>query len=71
MEIDEAILCPPDGLVLIGWFLSKPGHVEAIRLRSGGLSTPMRIEDCIRIDRPDVLESVGSAMVFPIYDQAS
>ena len=35
IDIDEAILCPPDGLALVGWYLAAPGAVESVRLRCG------------------------------------
>lgn len=59
-EIDEAIFCEPDSLVLMGWFLAKPGAVREIRLRCGALVSPIRFEDCIRVDRPDVLAAIGA-----------
>lgn len=54
-EIDEAIACGSDGLLLLGWCLAKPGALRGIRLRCGGLSTPLDLARCVRIDRPDVL----------------
>ena len=60
LEIDEAIFCPPAGLLLIGWLLARPGSVEAIQVHSGPLSGTLRMADCIRIARPDVIETVGA-----------
>jgi GT2 family glycosyltransferase len=60
VEIDQAIFCPPDGLVLIGWTLSHPGVVRAIRLHSGHDSVTLQPEKFLRIARPDVLDTVGA-----------
>ncbi len=54
--VDETILCGDDGLVLMGWILAKPGEVREIRVRSGARSTTLRLRDCIRIERHDVLD---------------
>lgn len=60
LELEEVILCPPDGLTLIGWTLSAPGTLAAIRLVSGARCTPLDLARCIRYDRPDVRETVGA-----------
>ncbi|MCW3473877.1 glycosyltransferase family 2 protein [Limobrevibacterium gyesilva] len=60
VEIDETIFCPPNGVALIGWMLAKPGVVKAMRLQSGSHSAMLRPEQFVRIDRPDVLNSVGA-----------
>jgi GT2 family glycosyltransferase len=59
LEFDEVIACQPGGLALMGWFLAKPGSVRGIRIRSDSLNEPLNLEDCIKIDRPDVISSVG------------
>jgi GT2 family glycosyltransferase len=43
----------------MGWFLAKPGAVRSIRLRSNVITEPFDFENCIRIQRPDVIVSVG------------
>ena len=55
LAVDEAILCGSDGLALMGWLLAKAGDIRSIRVRSGSLSSTLDIEDCVRINRPDVL----------------
>ncbi|HQT45784.1 MAG: hypothetical protein B7X08_00400 [Acidocella sp. 20-63-7] len=55
LNTDETILCGTAGVVLIGWFLAKPGVVRALRVRSGVNSAPLDLADTIRIERPDVL----------------
>jgi len=60
LEIDEAIFCPPDGMVLVGWTLSHPGVVRAMRLHSGYNSVTLQPERFLRIARPDVLDAVGT-----------
>ena len=57
LEIDEAIRCGSDGLVLMGWLLAFPNEIAAIRVRSGSRATALHLETCIRIDRPDVIEA--------------
>ncbi len=57
LEIDEAILCPPDGLLLIGWRGFTPGVVKSVRVRCAALSREVRFEDCLPIARPDVIAS--------------
>ncbi|HWB51435.1 MAG TPA: glycosyltransferase family 2 protein [Stellaceae bacterium] len=60
LELDEAIFCEPDGMVLIGWHLAKPGAVRHIRLRCGALVSTIDLDDGLRVDRPDVLAAVGT-----------
>jgi GT2 family glycosyltransferase len=60
LEFDEVIACPPGGVALMGWFLAKPGVVRSIRLRSNTMNEPLDLEHCIRIQRPDVVGSVGA-----------
>ncbi len=59
LEIDEAIICEPDGLVLIGWCLAKPGIVREMRVRCADLSTVLDLSQAIAVDRPDVLASLS------------
>jgi GT2 family glycosyltransferase len=60
LEIDEAIFCPPDGLMLTGWVLANPGVVTTLRLHSGETSFFLDPTRFVRIGRPDVLASVGA-----------
>jgi GT2 family glycosyltransferase len=59
LEIDDAILCPPDGVLLKGWHLGTPGSVRSIRVRSGHLGGEIRLSDSIRIARSDVINAIG------------
>ncbi len=59
LEIDEAIFCPPNGLVLVGWAPFDLSLVRAIRVQCGHLASELRLDRCVRLDRHDVLESVG------------
>ena len=61
LEIDAAIICPPDGLLLIGWRLFAPGIVKTVRVRSGVQSSEIRFEQCLQIARPDAAASVPGA----------
>ena len=60
LELEEVIICPPHGLAMVGWTLSAPGTLRAIRLYSGERCTELRLEDCTRHERPDVRDSVGA-----------
>jgi len=64
LEIDDAILCPPDSVVLKGWHLAAPGVVRSIRVRSGSLSGELSLDDSIIIDRPDVITAVAPSLGF-------
>ncbi len=57
--VDEAIACGPEGLVLCGWMLARSGAIREIRVRSGDRVSVLRMADCIRIDRQDVLASMA------------
>ena len=56
-EIDELIFCEPDGLLLMGWHLAKPGVVQAIRIRCGELSVPLDLRGAFIVNRADVLSA--------------
>ena len=64
LDIDEAILCPPDGLALIGWYLAAPGVVELVRVRCGPNVAELQPQDFITVERADVIEAVGAAWGF-------
>jgi GT2 family glycosyltransferase len=59
LEIDDAIVCPPSGVLIKGWTLSAPGVIRSIRVRSGPLAGELALSDAIRISRPDVIAAVG------------
>lgn len=59
-ETDEAILCEPDGLLLMGWLLAKPGTIHRMRVRSGDLAVPFDMHAGIVVNRADVVEAVGA-----------
>ena len=61
LQLDEAIFCPPAGVVLIGWCLARPGSLEELRLRSGAAVTRIDLARAIRVARPGVIDSVGRA----------
>jgi GT2 family glycosyltransferase len=64
LDVDHAILCPPDGLLLKGWYLVRPGASPTIRVRSGPLSGELPLEAMIRVNRPDVIAAVGAQQGF-------
>ncbi|WP_372619139.1 glycosyltransferase family 2 protein [Falsiroseomonas sp.] len=61
-EVDETILSPPDGLVLLGWCADPAGAVLAIRIRRGGATSAPIAERWLRTRRPDVFEAVGGKL---------
>ena len=66
LEIDEAILCPHGGLLLIGWRLFAPGVVKCVRAGSGAPTREFRFEECMPIARLDVAGAVpGVYAAFP------
>jgi GT2 family glycosyltransferase len=64
LEIDEAILCPPAGVLLKGWQLSVQGAIRALSVRSGPLAGELNLSDSICIARPDVIAAVGQQLGF-------
>lgn len=64
LEIDHAIPCPPDGVLLKGWLLCRSGVIRAIRVRSGPLATPIEPSQGICVDRADVIEAIGASKGF-------
>jgi GT2 family glycosyltransferase len=64
LDIDEAILCPPDGLVLIGWLLAAPGTVQSIHIHHGANVAALRPQDFVVVERGDVIEAMGQAHGF-------
>ncbi len=59
LHIEQTILCPPDGVVLIGWLLADAGVVRQIRLHSGGQTVALDWQRMIRLPRPDVVASLA------------
>ncbi len=57
--LDEIIVCPPMGLLLIGWRLGGRHAGYSLRLRSGRLGTEFVPELGYRVGRPDVVEGLG------------
>ena len=60
LEIDEAIVCEPDGLLLMGWSLARNGVIRSVNLHCGQLITPLQLDQWIALERPDVLAAVGA-----------
>jgi GT2 family glycosyltransferase len=59
LEIDEAIVCEPDGLVLIGWCAAAPGVIREIRVRCGNRMANLDLRRAVAIARPDVVATLG------------
>jgi GT2 family glycosyltransferase len=64
LEIDDAIACPPGGVLLKGWLLAAPGVISGMKVRSGPLAAPLSLGDALRLDRPDVIAAVGASHGF-------
>jgi GT2 family glycosyltransferase len=57
LDVDETILVPPSGMILMGWFLDPTHAVSSIRLRSGaGRSEPLH-QRWIQTSRQDVADA--------------
>ena len=63
-ELDDAIACPPNGVILKGWHLAEPGVVRRIRVRSGPLTGEIDLSKAINVARPDVISAVGQQLGF-------
>jgi GT2 family glycosyltransferase len=57
MDIDLAIFCPPDGLVLIGWRLFAPGAIRRVRVRCGARAVEVRFDEALHMTRADVINA--------------
>jgi GT2 family glycosyltransferase len=64
LEIDEAVLCPPDGILVMGWHLSAPGTMRSLRVRCGAASSDVTPQTSFRVSRPDVLDAIGKDFGF-------
>ncbi len=54
LEIDSAVLCPPDGLLLHGWFADPFRKVASIKLRGGEQARVLDPASWIAMARDDV-----------------
>ncbi|MGG5811725.1 glycosyltransferase [Falsiroseomonas sp. CW058] len=61
-EVDETILSPPDGLVVMGWCVDPADAVAAIRIRRGGAASPPIAERWLRTRRADVFEALAGRL---------
>ena len=61
--IDETLPVPPEGLALIGWCVDPTHSVAAIRVRGPQMALEAAALGArwIRVERPDVVDSVGAA----------
>lgn len=59
LGLDHAILCRPEGVVLMGWMAAGTDVVRAVRLRAGLAVASMNERNTIRVPRPDVVEALG------------
>jgi GT2 family glycosyltransferase len=64
LEIDDAIACPPGGVLLKGWLLAAPGVICGMQVRSGPIAAALSLSDALRVDRPDVIAAIGASHGF-------
>ena len=63
--VDEAICCGDDSVVLMGWLLTRPDTIRAVRLRSAEQSVAVDMDRfMLWVERPDVMDAVGRAQGF-------
>ncbi len=60
LGLDHAILCPPQGVILMGWVAAAADVVRAVRLRAGLAVASITERNVIRVPRPDVVETLGT-----------
>lgn len=63
LEIDEVILAPAQGAMIIGWFVDSTSAVSAIRLRSPGQPAISLLPRWIPVARPDIREAFADSFV--------
>ena len=57
--VDDAILCPPDGIVLIGWMLAPAGSFAEFTVVCGGRRVTLDPAGFVPTMRTDVIKQVG------------
>jgi GT2 family glycosyltransferase len=62
LEVDETILSPPDGLIVLGWCVDPAHAVAAIRVRRGGATSEPIGERWLRTRRADVFEALAGKL---------
>lgn len=59
LEIDSAVLCPPAGLLLRGWFVDPFRQVAALRIRCANRSATIDPAEWVTVLRTDAIERVA------------
>ena len=62
LEIDEMILAPGRGAMLVGWFVDPTSAVRAIRLRSPGQPAESLMERWMPVARPDIRDAFAASL---------
>jgi GT2 family glycosyltransferase len=64
IAVDEVIICQPAGIALIGWWVDPHSAIVSLSLFIG--DTVVRIDEkaILRIDRQDVIDTVGQELGF-------
>jgi len=65
IEIDEAIRCGEQGVLLMGWLATRPNAITALRLRSGPASVLLNPDRFIHIPRQDVVDALQAQFDIP------
>lgn len=58
-DVDSCTVCPPDGILLVGWLIAPPGAVSGMRLLAGTLAAELDPARFIIVHRPDVRAHLG------------
>jgi GT2 family glycosyltransferase len=61
-EVDETILSPPDGLIVMGWCVDPADAVGVIRIRRGGAASEPIAGRWLRTRRADVFEALAGKL---------
>ena len=64
MGLDEAIVCRPDGIVLLGWCIDVHNAIASLSLSVGGTMMAVDQEVFVPVDRQDVIDTVGRELGF-------
>jgi len=61
LEVDSAVLCPPEGLLLHGWFADPFSQVKTIRVRGAAAAQVLDRAHWIATARDDVAQKLAEA----------
>lgn len=62
LEIDELIVAPRGGVMIIGWFVDPAAAVKAIRFRSPKSPAESLMDRWVRVARPDIRDAFAASL---------